>query len=309
MNKLTTQERLFRQSLRIRLVEERLVALYPFDKIQSPVHLSIGQEAVATGLCEYLERSDLLFPTYRSHAFYLAKGGDLKQMFAELYGKATGGCGGKAGSMHLAAPEVGYMGASAVVASSIPHAVGAALASKNLGKNQISLAVFGDGATEEGVFHESMNLAQKLSVPVLFVCENNGLAVHSCQAARQAYRLSSLAEAFGMPYTFVSEGYDDLIVADRMAPIIAEVRRAHRPQFVEIRTFRYKEHVGPGDDWTAGYRDSGELRKWQEFDPLMYRLDLVERFTPEIRAEIDEAVQFAEQSPWPGEADLLTHVL
>lgn len=309
MKNLNEAETLFYQSLRIRLVEERLIDLYPADKIQSPVHLSIGQEAVATGICANLRPTDLLFSTYRSHAFYLAKGGDLKQMMAELYGKQAGGCGGKAGSMHLAAPEVGFMGSSAVVASSIPHAVGAALASRRLRKDQVIVTVFGDGATEEGVFHESLNFAAKHPVPVLFICENNGLAVHSHQRARQAYDVIELAKVYGLPTTTIAEGYDDFLVFQRMKAIVAQVRETSQPQFVEIKTFRYKEHVGPGEDWDAGYRHRADMARWQQHDPLIQRTDWVARFRGPIMAEIDEAVAFAEASPWPGEEALLTDVL
>ena len=179
MTDVPLSDTLFYQALRIRLVEERIIELYPTDKIQSPVHLSIGQEAVAVGVCRSLRTTDLLFSSYRSHAFYLAKGGDLRTMFAELFGRVTGCCGGKAGSMHLAAPEVGFMGASAVVASTIPHAVGAALAAQRLKRtDQVIVVAFGDGATEEGVYHESLNFAGLHKLPLVLLCENNGLAVH-----------------------------------------------------------------------------------------------------------------------------------
>ena len=190
--------RLFRTALLIRLVEERIIELYPSDKIQSPVHLSIGQEAVAVGVCDGLKPDDLVFATYRSHGFYIAKGGSLDAMFAELYGRKGGVSGGKAGSMHLAAPEVGLMGSSAVVASTIPHAVGAALSFKRRGALAIAVAVFGDGATEEGVYHESLNFAALMKVPVLFLCEDNGLAVHSHRPVRQSYRLAEHAASFGI---------------------------------------------------------------------------------------------------------------
>jgi len=309
MNKLNEAEELFYQSLRIRMVEEKLIELYPADKIQSPVHLSIGQEAVASGLCRSLLPTDLLFATYRSHAFYLAKGGDLKQMMAELYGKSSGGCGGKAGSMHLAAPEVGFMGSSAVVASAIPHAVGAALAAKRLGKDQVIVTVFGDGATEQGVFHESLNFAALQRVPVLFVCENNGLAVHSQQRTRQSYDVLELAKVYGLPVTSIAEGYDDHIIFQRMQSIVSRVRTTAQPQLVEIKTFRYKEHVGPGEDWDAGYRHRQDLVRWQQQDPLINRRDLVARFEHSIREEIGEAVMFAEASLWPSEEALLTDVI
>jgi len=204
--------RLFRTALLIRLVEERVIELYPSDKIQSPVHLSIGQEAVAVGVCDALGPDDLVFATYRSHGFYIAKGGPLDAMFAELYGRKGGISGGKAGSMHLAAPEVGLMGSSAVVASTIPHAVGAALSFKRRGAKQIAVAVFGDGATEEGVYHESLNFAALMKVPVLFLCEDNGLAVHSHRPVRQAYRLPEHAATFGIASRRVEEGWDMLAI-------------------------------------------------------------------------------------------------
>ena len=180
--------------LRIRLVEQRIAELYPTDLIQSPVHLSIGQEAVAVGVCANLQVDDWVFINYRGHAFYLAKGGPLPEFFAELMGRRTGLSKGKAGSMHLAAPEVGVIGASAVVASTISHAVGAALAAKiRRQSGRIFVANFGDGATEQGVFHESLNFASLHRLPVLFLCEDNGLAVHSSVRERQSYDLKRLA--------------------------------------------------------------------------------------------------------------------
>ena len=166
---------LIRKSLRIRMVEEKIIELYPSDQIQSPVHLSIGQEAVAVGVCAHLNKNDWVFINYRGHAFYLAKGGPLPEFFAELMGKRTGLSKGKAGSMHLAAPEQGVIGASAVVASTISHAVGAALASKIKGdKERVFVANFGDGAMEEGVFYESLNFAALHQVPIYFFVKTMG---------------------------------------------------------------------------------------------------------------------------------------
>lgn len=302
-------EELFFSALRIRLVEERIIDLYPTDKIQSPVHLSIGQEAVAVGVCAPMERTDLLFCSYRSHAFYLAKGGDIREMFAELYGKATG-CGrGKAGSMHLAAPDVGLMGSSAVVASTIPHAVGAALAAERRGTSQVIVAVFGDGATEEGVYHESLNFAVLHNLPVVFVCENNGLAVHSHLRARQAYRIAEQAKAYGLPVATLEDGYDFMKVRELFAGIVGEVRGRRSPYFVEMRTCRYKEHVGPGEDLQAGYRSGDDVEHWKLHDPLLIDEARVADYRPVILREIDEAVAFAEQSPWPVAVDLLSDVI
>jgi TPP-dependent pyruvate/acetoin dehydrogenase alpha subunit len=302
-------ERLFKGALRIRLVEERIIALYPSDRIQSPVHLSIGQEAVAVGLCEPLASSDLLFCSYRSHAFYMAKGGDLKKMFAELYGRTTGISAGKAGSMHLAAPEVGLMGASAVVASTIPHAAGAALAAKLRKTGQIIVCAFGDGATEEGVYHETLNFVALHRLPVLLVCENNQLAVHTSLRERQAYEIGRHAAAYGLEVSSIANGYDPVEVADHVGALCTAMRDDRRPRFVEISTRRYKEHVGPGEDLDVGYRSRADIEAWKEKDPLLLDRALVAKFSPEVEREIDAAVEFAEASPVPGREHLLTHVL
>jgi TPP-dependent pyruvate/acetoin dehydrogenase alpha subunit len=300
---------LFAQALRIRLFEERLIELYPFDKIQSPVHLSIGQEAVAVGVCESLRHEDLLSTTYRGHAFYMAKGGRLPELMAELYGRANGISGGKAGSMHLAAPDVGMMGASAVVASTIPHAVGSALAARLRKTDQLSVVVFGDGATEQGVYHESLNFAALRQLPVLFICENNQLAVHTHPGERQAYRIIDHVAAYGIEAIRIEEGYDFLRVADIVGATVDAMRRDGRPRFIEILTCRYKEHVGPGEDFAAGYRSRAEVEAWMAKDPLINDSALVAELSPSILAEIDEAVAFAEAGPLPDRSSLLMDVL
>jgi pyruvate dehydrogenase E1 component alpha subunit len=307
--KRTRFESLFRECLRIRLVEEKIVELYPSDRIQSPVHLSIGQEAVAVGACESLRPTDLIFATYRSHAFYMAKGGDLPRMFAELYGRIGGLAKGKAGSMHLAAPEVGMMGSSAVVGSNLPHAAGAALAAKRRGTDQVIVCAFGDGATEEGVYHETMNFVALRQLPLILLCENNGLAVHAWQNERQSYNVAAHARGYGIETEVITEGYDVLLVADRMRELIEATRRDRKPRFVEIATFRYKEHVGPGDDYDAGYRSRKDLLAWQSKDFLIQNKELLARFAPEINREIGAAVAFAEKSPAPGREELLTDVI
>ena len=299
---------LFRRALRIRLFEEKLIELYPHDKIQSPVHLSIGQEAVAVGVCDQLTPQDLVFITYRGHAFYIAKGGPLPELMAELYGKRAGLSKGKAGSMHLAAPEVGIMGASAIVASTIPHAVGAALASKLRGEDRIFVALFGDGASEEGVYHESLNFASLHNLPVLFLCENNGLAVHTDLATRQSFNLIDHAKPYGIEAVRLEEGYDFVKVSQTTGEVIAQMRHTKRPMVLEIITTRYKEHVGPGEDFHVGYRDVATINAWKARDPIVTDKALVEELTPEINAEIDAAVAFAEASPFPGKADLLTDI-
>ncbi|MEI7874314.1 MAG: thiamine pyrophosphate-dependent dehydrogenase E1 component subunit alpha [Alphaproteobacteria bacterium] len=300
--------RLFRSALLIRLVEERIIELYPSDRIQSPVHLSIGQEAVAVGICDALRPDDLLFATYRSHAFYIAKGGRLGPMFAELYGRRDGVSGGKAGSMHLSAPDVGLMGSSAVVASAIPHAVGAAMALKRRGGGRIAVAVYGDGATEEGVYHESLNFASLKKIPVLFICENNQLAVHSHLAERQSYHVVEHASSFGVPGRRIDQGWDMIAVREATEEAVAHVRNG-KPYLLEIMTARYKEHVGIGEDFHFQYRSRAEIDAWKERDPLIVDQALVRELTAELVREIDAAVAHAEQSPSPQRADLLTDVL
>jgi TPP-dependent pyruvate/acetoin dehydrogenase alpha subunit len=300
--------RLFRASLLIRLVEERIIDLYPSDRIQSPVHLSIGQEAVAVGVCAALKADDLVFATYRSHGFYIAKGGKLDLMFAELYGRLGGVSKGKAGSMHLSAPDVGLMGSSAVVASSIPHAVGAAMSFKRRGSSRVAVAVFGDGATEEGVYHESLNFAAVMKTPVLFICEDNGLAVHSHRSVRQSYSLPQHAASFGIATRRLDEGWDMMAVRQATLDALEKVR-AGEPFLLEIATARYKEHVGVGEDFHFGYRAQADIDAWKGRDPLMIDKRLVEEMRPEIEREIEKAVAFAENSPAPGVAELLTDVI
>lgn len=309
MTELTPYDQMFREALRIRLVEEEIIERYPSDKIQSPVHLSIGQEAVAVGICQALQPQDLLFATYRSHGFYLAKGGSLNKMMAELYGRIDGCCQGKGGSMHMAAPEVGFMGTSAVVASSISNAVGAALAAKQLGKDHLTVSIFGDGATEEGVYHEALNFAALHQLPVIFVCENNQYAVHSKLAERQAYSICDHAKVYGYTPVHVEQGYDFMAVYEAFSTIAETAKRERTPQFIEIFTSRYMEHVGPGEDFGGGYRNREEVSTWQAMDPLIQDQASVARWQPELLSEIADSVAFAEASPFPTREDLYRDVI
>jgi TPP-dependent pyruvate/acetoin dehydrogenase alpha subunit len=296
--------------LRIRMIEEKIIDLYPSDLIQSPVHLSIGQEAVAVGVSAALEKDDWVFITYRGHAFYLARGGPLPEFFAELMGRRTGLSKGKAGSMHLAAPSQGVIGASAVVASTISHAVGAALASKLRRQNRrVFVANFGDGAMEQGVFHESLNFASLHKLPVLFLCEDNGLAVHTKTAQRQAFHLESLIGSYGVPYFEIAEGYDPDLIRERCQVAIETIRESRGPAFVIIKTARYREHVGPGEDFVAGYRSAAEMDLWKAKDPLLKSSQVLDAYRKVISEEIESAVRFAVNSPMPTEEDLLTDVI
>ena len=200
-------ERLYRSLRLIRRAEEEIARIYPSDKIKSPVHLSIGQEAVSVGVCDALRPDDVVAPTYRGHAAFLAKGASLRGLMAELYGKSTGVAGGKGGSMHLIDTSHNVLGASAVVGTTIPVAVGYALALKRMGSDRVAAAFFGDGATEEGVFAESLNFASLHKLPVLFVCENNYYAIHTPITQRWAtQRLCERVATYGIPAHQVDDG-------------------------------------------------------------------------------------------------------
>ncbi len=302
-------ERFYRSLYRIRRVEERIAEVYPTDKIQSPVHLSIGQEAISVAVCEALRPDDVVFGTYRCHAFYLAKGGDLNKMVAELYGKVTGCARGKAGSMHLIDAAAGVMGASAVVGTTIPHAVGYALALKMQQKPNIVACFLGDGAVEEGVFHESLNFAALKRVPVLFICENNGYAIHSSQRTRQAFPgIAELARA----YDVRSERVEDLNVLKlhaRVKGAVEEIREGGGPRFFEVPCYRWKEHVGPNEDFHAGYRARAEAEPWYAADVLRRLAEGLPAgrraaIEAEVDAEVEDAFRFAEASPFPEDHEL-----
>jgi TPP-dependent pyruvate/acetoin dehydrogenase alpha subunit len=297
----------------VRRAEEEVARIYPTDKIKSPVHLSIGQEAVAVGVCDALRPDDVVSGTYRGHATYLAKGGDLDGMMAELYGKATGCAGGKGGSMHLIDMTHNILGSSAVVGSTIPVAAGYALALKREGRGRVVAAFFGDGAVEEGVFAETLNFAALRGLPVLFVCENNGLAIHTPLSRRWAgTALCERVATYGIDTARVEDG-DVFAIRRATARAVAHIRSTGQPAFLECLTYRWKEHVGPGEDYDAGYRERAELTRWQARDPV--RL-VGERLAPDqrrqIEAEIEQriahAIGFAEDSPPPAPDQLLRDI-
>lgn len=306
--------RLYRSLFRIRRVEEEVARIYPTDKIKSPVHLSIGQEAVAVGVCDPLRKDDILFGTYRDHATYLAKGGDLRKMIAELYGKATGCAKGKGGSMHLIDLEVGSMGASAIVGTTIPHAVGYAYALRLQKSDRIVVSMFGDGAVDEGAFHESLNWAGVQKLPLIFVCENNHYAIHSHHLTRHASdNLCERARTYGMTAERV-EANDVLAMRSKMAQAVDELRKSGTgPRFFEFMTYRMKEHVGPNDDYQQGYRKLDEAAPWMTGDPIKRLAEKIPadqrlKIERDVEQEIREAIEFAEKSPFPDLKELHTDV-
>ena len=240
----------------------------------------------------------------------MARGGDLKKFFAELMGRNTGISKGKAGSMHLASPEHGLMGASAVVTSSVPHAVGAALASKIKGENKrVFVAVFGDGAMEQGVFFEALNFAALHKLRVIFLCEDNNLAVHTPVNERQSFNVKSLVESFGLEYLIEIQGFDPLRVYKATVNSIEKLEKDGKSVFLHVKTMRYKEHVGPGEDFGANYRSEEEVNLWKALDPLEKSGSKFQTEIRTIKAEIDVAVEFALNSPFSYPDELLTDVI
>lgn len=305
--------RFYRSLYRIRRVEEEIAKIHPTDKIKSPVHLSIGQEAVSVGVCEALRPEDVVFGYYRSHALYLAKGGDMRRMIAELYGRVTGCARGKGGSMHLIDVERGVLGTSAVVGTGIPPAVGYAYALKLRRESTLVANFFGDGAVDEGVFHEGLNFASLKKLPVIFVCENNMYAINSRQLDRQPLaNICQRAEAYGIPAKRI-EGSDVIRIYEAVKEAAHAIRsRGEGPRFFECMTYRWKEHVGPGEDFGI-YRSRSEAEPWIENDQVKLigntlPWDVRQQIENEVETEIREAFEFAEQSPFPDPAELYTDV-
>jgi TPP-dependent pyruvate/acetoin dehydrogenase alpha subunit len=306
-------ERIYRSLRLVRRAEEEVARIYPSDRIKSPVHLSIGQEAVSVGVCDVLRPDDVVAPTYRGHAAFLAKGGPLRGLMAELYGKASGVSGGKGGSMHLIDMSHNVLGASAVVGTTIPIALGYAMALKRLRTGRVAVTFFGDGATEEGVFAESLNFAALHRLPVLFVCENNYYAIHTPITRRWASnRLCERVETYGIPAHQVDDG-NILKLRALAADAVDRLRRGEGPVFIECRTYRWREHVGPNEDFDQGYRARDDLQPWLKDDQVDYigRMLSDERravIDSDIELEIEDAVAFAESSHYPPLEMLHTNV-
>lgn len=305
---MLSPNKLLVEAAKIRIIEEKIVEIYPTDLIQSPLHLSIGQESLAVGVCANLTKEDQLFTTYRSHAYYIAKGGDLKKFFAELMGRSTGCCQGKGGSMHLADSSVNFMGTSAIVASTLPHAVGAAYANKLKKNGRLVVCVFGDGASDAGIYHESINFASLHRLPIIFVLEDNGLAVHSTKSERQAFDLKEHASSYNLMTYSLDETHSPNDVASLLNQVYSDVRAEKRAAWVRLKAFRYREHVGTGDDFDAGYREKSAFDAWLANDPVAsLKLTIEEKGA--INAELDSAIKFGMDSPYPTADDLYKDVI
>lgn len=301
---------IYKQMYRIRAVEEEIARRYSEGKMRCPVHLSIGQESISALFSQYINHTDFAISTHRAHAHFLAKGGNLHSMIAEIYGKSTGCSKGKGGSMHLIDLSVNFMGSSAIVGNSIPVGVGLGLAAQLKESDQISCVFLGDGAVEEGVFYESVNFAAVRKIPVLFICENNYYSVYSPLNIRQPINrnISSMVESMGIKVA-AANGYDLNSSSKIMRKAFEYVRGKNGPFFLEFSTYRWREHCGNNFDNDIGYRTEEEFLQWKNSDPLSNlenslnfeegNLFKINKIKNDIDSEINIAFSQAEKDPYP----------
>jgi len=313
-------KKLFFQMLRIRMLGEKIAELYPEQEMRCPVHLCIGQEAIGAGVCANLSSKDYVLSNHRSHAHYLAKGGNLNAMMAEIYGKVTGCCKGKGGSMHLVDISAGFLGAVPIVASSIPIGVGVAFGSMMRGEKRVTTVFFGDGAVEEGVFHESIDFAALKNLPVVFICENNMYSVYSPFSVRQpaGREIFKLAAGHGID-SYRGDGNNVMEVYQMAEQAVRKAMDGNGPTFLEFKTYRWLEHCGPNYDNDIGYRTESEFQEWKQRCPLgrlkdhllgngiLFNQDIND-MAGKITIEIDNAIAFAKGSPFPEDQLLLQDV-
>lgn len=306
----SSQLSLFFNMLRIRRIEEAISLHYAEQKMRCPIHLSIGQEAIAVGICTQLTETDSLFSNHRSHAHYLAKGGNLQKMLAELYGKQTGCTKGRGGSMHLIDLKVGFQGSSSIAAGSIPIAAGFAFANQMRKLSAICCSFFGEAATEEGVFAETLNFAALKNIPLLLICENNSYAGHSPTSERQVKncRRVKTAKAHQI-FTLVGNGNDIEETFEIAKKTIQYVRNECKPAFIEFETYRFCEHVRSYKPDPI-HRSQEELNTWKKRCPIkLYQKklmnndilssEILDTMETKISSEISDAFSFAEESPFP----------
>ena len=309
-----------RDMLRIRVAEQVIAELAESGEAQCPCHLGTGQEAVAVGVSAHLKPTDRVFGGHRSHSHYLALGGDLEGLFAEVLGKENGASKGMGGSMHLYEPKIGFHGSVPIVGATIPIATGAALACKMDGKGAVAVSYFGDGAAEEGVLHESLNMAAAMQLPILFVCENNLFSSHLDIHLRQPEnRVSRFADAHDVAARLV-DGNDVVAVSQAAAELIGRGRRGEGPGFLEAITYRWRGHVGPKEDIDVGVRRRPEeLTAWKHRDPVRRLADALvacgalpaggaDKIDRQQRQECDEALVRARAGSYPPVSNLLDFV-
>ena len=304
---------LHRRMMRIRFFEEQVAALKATGELPGAVHIYIGEEAVAAGVCATLSVDDYITSTHRGHGHVLAKDGRMDRCMAELFGKRDGYCKGKGGSMHIADPGLGIIGANGIVGAGMPIAVGAALSSAQRGSGQVAVSFFGDGGSTHGTFHESLNLATVWSLPVIFVCENNG--VSQLTPTAEVAALGSVAQhgaAYGIPGVAI-DGNDVVAVHEATQAAVQRARNGDGPTLIEAITFRIHNHSEGLEAIIGQIRDLDEIERWRERDPLVLHRRTLERsgvtagvldeLERSIRAEVTAAVEFARNSPYPEPAE------
>ena len=318
----TFLENLYRTMLKIRFCEESFVEPIIKGEIKTPCHLYTGEEAVATGVCAALAKNDSIFGNHRSHGHYLAKGGNLKEMVAEIFCKDTGCATGRGGSMHVCAPDIGILGVAPIVAGTISLALGSALASKIKNEKRVTISFFGDGATGEGVLYESMNFASLKKLPIIFACENNLYSTHmpirECRPNNDIYKV---AQPFGIK-SYRVDSNDVLKVYEIAKKSVEKCRNGHGPVFIEFLTYRLRGHVGPDDNiqgTRTDIRPKAEIIRWQKKDPLkkfesyllkngVLKISEIEQIKKNVEKEVVDAHNFAKASKYPDIKDLEKYV-
>jgi len=314
-----TRIQLYNKLYLARRCEDAIVQFYPDDEMRSPMHMSYGQEATAAGVCHALKQMDPIFTSYRTHATYLCKTMECEKFFAELYGKTSGTARGKSGSMHLANPALGHYGASAIVGSQLAPAVGTAYAIKYKKEKLVSCVFFGDGAIDEGTFWESINLAALKEVPIVFVCEDNGFAVHTPSTQRQGFsNIINVLKEFRIRLFEETTG-DVESIYETAVEAIGYCRSFQKPVFIKLNCYRYLEHVGINEDFHDDYRDKEEFKKWKERDSLkIQRTRLIDegideeniiKIERQIDLQIENAIKKAKLGIGPKPEELLQGVL
>jgi len=307
---------MYKRMLEIRFFEEKVFDLYAQNLVPGTIHLYLGEEAVAVGVCSLLKKDDYITSTHRGHGHCIAKGAELKRTMAEILGKKTGYCKGKGGSMHIADFKIGMLGATAVVGAGLPIAVGAGLSAKLRKTDQVVACFFGEGASNQGTFHESINMASIWKLPVIFVCENNLYAMGTRQSTVMAIEnVADRAVAYGIPGVVV-DGNDVLAVYEATQRAVERARKGEGPTLIECKTYRHKGHsrVDP-----AKYRPKEEVEEWLAKDPIKrFKEKLlqtntltepeIQQIEKEVSAEIEEAVKFAMESPYPAPEEALEDV-
>lgn len=314
------QRTILRSLYLIRDVEEAIATKYSEQKMRCPTHLSIGQEGSPSALSALLTVNDYAVSSHRAHAHYIAKGGCIKAMIAEIYGKATGCSGGRGGSMHLIDESVGFKGSTAIVGNTIPLGVGLALSQKLKQEEDLTVVYLGDGATEEGAFYESVNFAIVQNLPVLFVCENNLYSVYSDLSQRQPKnrQIHQMVAAMGID-SFFEDGNDIVSSYQRFKSVTNHIKQGNGPAFIELSTYRWREHCGPNYDNHLGYRSEEEFITWQEKEPIkrfetwllehqLMTAEQMKTLREQVGLEIKAAFEFAENSDFPAIDTVAKHV-